>query len=65
MTFVLDRVTKTRPCRLCPRRFECQLLSELALVPMLCERVSEDDLMLAELHRLVLDVLEGREWVNA
>ena len=64
IVWALDRVTDCRMCDQCDRRHECELLSELALVPMLCERVTEEDVELAELRGLALEVVDGREWIG-
>ena len=66
MTWALDRVVDPfrLDCPVCDRRHECELLSELALVPMLCERVTESDVVLAELNGLVLEVVDGRDWIG-
>ena len=61
---ILDRLTACRPCAGCDRRHECELLSELEVLPMLCERVAEADVELAAMNGLVLDVVDGRDWIG-
>jgi hypothetical protein len=55
---------RTRKCENCRYRNECDVLSRLALVPLLCERVPERDVWLAELHDLDDVVVAGRKPVE-
>lgn len=49
--WALPAVVECKPCSQCNRQPECHALNELEL-PMLCERVTTDDVVLAELHGL-------------
>lgn len=55
---------RTRKCEHCKHRNECDVLTRLELVPMLCERVPESDVWLAELYDLGDIVGAGREPVG-
>lgn len=63
MMLTLDSLTQCRVCKECIHRALCQEL-EPQLLHLLCERVTEDDLFLAQLEGTVLDVVDGREWIG-
>lgn len=64
MTWVLDRAVDAFRCDCdeCPRQYECRILDTMN-INLLCEQVSERDYMLAMLGGVLLDVVDGREWL--
>jgi hypothetical protein len=52
---------RTRLCDNCPWRLECEVLSALQILPMMCERVAESDVLLAELCDLGDLAVAGRK----
>jgi len=58
--WALDALTQCRTCKECIHLALCQEL-EPQLLHLPCERVTEDDLFLAQLEGTVLDLVDGRE----
>jgi len=62
MEWTLDSLTQCRVCRECIHLALCREL-ERKLLHLPCERLSEDDLFLAELEGTLLDARDGRDAV--
>jgi len=63
MMLTLDSLTQCRACRECHYLALCREL-EPQLLHLPCERLSEDDLFLAELEGTLLDARDGRETIG-
>jgi hypothetical protein len=59
ITWALDRVRRTTACGRCKQRDACEVLDALEL-PVLCEKVPESEVILAELNGMTDVMLASR-----